>query len=392
MTSPDGAIRHQVSTERGLLTPSMADDGTILAVDYLRRALVRRTPLGAPVGSPVATSTTNTVGSDVRFDAPDLASISPDGIHEAYGHALHHSRYEPDCDCVIYGDDVTARWGLTDHFEQPGQIVGTLGYTDPSWIDDNMLLLTRSAGESEGAQVATESLGAPDNGQVAWFSDPMSDQPIPQPSVDTLANGAMNRTHTRLAFVASVSFSGDGSNSIRNQIRIFRMHGDAPAVPTLQCALTRPAGAFRRPTWSPDGASLAWHEDDGIHVAAIGDATDCDALARPLIVPDGYEPYWGAASLPAGAPPTPWPAAPAGAPHPAPAVQGAKRCTVPHLEGRTVARARTLIARAGCVLRVRRHAHARRLVVARQSPHAGTVVPARGSVTVSLRAARKQGR
>ena len=315
MTTPDGAHRHRVSSERGLLTPSMADDGTILAVDYLARTVVRRTPGGQPVGGPVATSTTNTPGSDVRFDAPDLVSISPDGVHEAYGHALHHTRYEPDCDCVLYGDDVTSRWGFSDHFEQPGQVFGTLGYTDPSWIDNRSLLLTRSPGEITGAQVATEALGAPDNGQVAWFSDPMSDQPIPQPSVDTLANGAMNRTHTRLAFVANVSFSGDGSNSIRNQIRIFRMHGDAPAMPTLQCALTRPAGAFRRPTWSPDGESLAWHEDDGIHVAAIGDATDCDALARPLIVPDGYEPFWGPAALPADAAPA-VPVAPAASPRP----------------------------------------------------------------------------
>src|SRR5436305_8627224 len=85
MTTPDGAHRHQVSTERGLLTPSMADDGTILAVDVLARTLVRRTTNGVPVGSPVATSTTNVAGSDVQFDGPDLASISPDGVHQAYG-------------------------------------------------------------------------------------------------------------------------------------------------------------------------------------------------------------------------------------------------------------------------------------------------------------------
>jgi hypothetical protein len=367
----------------------MADDGTILAVDYLARTVVRRTPSGQAVGGPVATSTTNTPGSDVRFGAPDIATISPDGVHQAYGHALHHTRYEPACDCVLYGDDVTARWGFSDHFEQPGQSFGTLGYTDPSWIDNRTLLLTRSAGEIVGAQVATETLGAPDNGQVAWFSDPMSEQPIPQPSVDTLANGAMNRARTRLAFVASVSFSGDGSNSIRNQIRIFRMHGDAPATPTLQCALTRPAGAFRRPTWSPDGESLAWHEDDGIHVAAIGDATNCDALARPLIVADGYEPFWGPAPIPADgvapapvAPPTS--RGPGSGSGSAPVHTPARACTAPRLRGRTLAQARALLARARCAVRLAGRPRGRRRVVARQRPSAGTRLAAGAVVTVTF--------
>src|SRR3954466_13259605 len=91
MTTPDGAHRHHVSAERGLLTPSMADDGTIMAVDVLARTLVRRTPAGVPIGSPVATSTTNVAGSDVRYDGPDLAAISPRRIPPAPRHPPPHT-------------------------------------------------------------------------------------------------------------------------------------------------------------------------------------------------------------------------------------------------------------------------------------------------------------
>ena len=64
--------------------------------------------------------------------------------------------------------------------------------------------------------------------------------------------------------------------------------------------------ASTSPTFSPDGARLAWAQSDGIHVAALGALDDCGAIrGRVVTLPGAWEPHWSPADEPpprAGAP------------------------------------------------------------------------------------------
>jgi hypothetical protein len=66
-----------------------------------------------------------------------------------------------------------------------------------------------------------------------------------------------------------------------------------PGVPTMECRMTGAVGGeFGRPSWSPDGTSLAWQEGNGIWAMAIG--RDCSGSAK-LVIPGGSGPDWGPA-------------------------------------------------------------------------------------------------
>ena len=63
------------------------------------------------------------------------------------------------------------------------------------------------------------------------------------------------------------------------------------------------------PTFSPDGGAIAYHAGDGIHVAAVpafgGDCTlDGATPTPPVVIPNGIEPDWGPADVPAARPVT----------------------------------------------------------------------------------------
>ena len=72
------------------------------------------------------------------------------------------------------------------------------------------------------------------------------------------------------------------------------------AEPVFRCEIGARGGGHRpsstSPTFSPDGSRLAWAESDGIHVAALGALTDCDAIReRVVTLPGAWEPYWSPA-------------------------------------------------------------------------------------------------
>jgi hypothetical protein len=384
IVSPDGSRHHQVTTTPGLLSPSMADDGSILAAEFYSRTLQKMDANGHALAPAVATSTKNQAGSNVTYKGPWNAAISPDGVRQAY--AYSYDLFSP------YGDvsDSAAKWGFTDRYDEPAQTVGTDGFTDPSWIDNETMLLTRSRADFLTKQVAYWRAGGGDNTQVEWFSDSQEEYVDPQtPNVATYAQGQMNRQHTRMAFLASVYYTGDGD--IDNQIRVWRMTGEPPAQPVMQCVLTHPnGGKFSRPTWSPDGRWLAWAEGDGVHVAEIGERTDCDAIARPLIAAGGFTPYWGTKDVPPAVPggggpgTTPGGAGPGTTPGGSGSTPEPVSCVVPRLTKLTLGQAKKLLVAAHCKLGKVVRKRGRRLVVREQSPRPRAVKPNGTKVRLTL--------
>jgi hypothetical protein len=120
-------------------------------------------------------------------------------------------------------------------------------------------------------------------GTQAWYEDPEL----------SLSGGEVNAAATKLAATDGV------------KIRIYRLNAPPPSLAVEErCDIEGPTGAFFRPTWSPDGNSLAWEEGDGIWVGTFDiDSPTCAGDAR-LVIPGGKAPDWGPAevSTPAAVP------------------------------------------------------------------------------------------
>jgi hypothetical protein len=106
----------------------------------------------------------------------------------------------------------------------------------------------------------------------------------------TLTDGEVSRDG-RIAVVR-----GDHQETIL----LARANGAPPARPsTSGCLYINPTGKFADPTWSNDGGTLAWQEDDGIWKAAIGNVTDCsqNSPTPVLAVANGSHPDFGPAPV-----------------------------------------------------------------------------------------------
>lgn len=65
-------------------------------------------------------------------------------------------------------------------------------------------------------------------------------------------------------------------------------------APSAVCAIHATNGPLAKPTWSPDGTSLAWQDAKGIWVGRVGDLSGqaCQLTQTP-VVPGGSRSDWG---------------------------------------------------------------------------------------------------
>jgi hypothetical protein len=282
LMNPDGSGKYQVTldgtSDAPYVSPSQADDGTIVAVHATssvgseRDELVRMRQNGTVLGS---------FTPEVVFDhGIDQADVSPDGSKVAY-----RTSYNGNSDCSGPGSQEFCYFLRVTDAAAANDLGGVTFHENPSWISNTRLLANNSF-----QRIVTYDVG--DDGAEEWFG-----RDIPDLSEESIYDPDMRGNH--VAAYKTTPYPAE--------LRIYRTNGAPPALPTYQCSYTNPpGGAFNDPSFSPDGSALAWEAGDddpftppsgtqGIFVTpSITDAACADAS---LVAPGGQEPDYGPADV-----------------------------------------------------------------------------------------------
>jgi hypothetical protein len=249
VANPDGSGQRQVTTSGGYAHPSQANDGTIAAV---KSGLLQRLDRSGRVLN---------LAGDPEGSGPILSSISPGGSLIAYHFNATGS--------IVSG--LRTALSHADRQTSNDELFNIGGWINPSWIGDGTILMFDGS-ESFTGDTLLYTVGA--SGTQTWYEDPAL----------SLSGGEIDGSQTRFA-------ATDG-----NIIRLYRLNAPPPANSVdPRCDINGPNGSFFRPTWSPDGRSLAWQEDNGIWGGSF-DLDNCAAGGANLVIPGGHSPDWGPAA------------------------------------------------------------------------------------------------
>jgi hypothetical protein len=273
IVTPDGTTERPLTSAGGYSSPSMSDDGTVVALRG--GAFVRFRLDGTAVGTPVDAIPDNWMVAS----GPHDARVSPDGGKVAYwftGRRRFCLPLEPTCPVT---DSEFAAYAYVDRVTDPLELGPLSGRRQPSWFGNGRALVFRR-GTGTGEAVAVNRVGRGDADNQGWFSYDDGTE---------LAHGQLSRAGDRLAAVAG----GD-------EIHLFGVAQPPPALPALRCIV--PGGALSHPTWSRDGTMLAWQAPDGVHVAGpVPDlrrpVPDCSVI-RERRVAAGGAPFFGPLDVP----------------------------------------------------------------------------------------------
>ncbi|MDA0162767.1 hypothetical protein OM076_21015 [Solirubrobacter ginsenosidimutans] len=307
LSTPDGSRQYQVTTTGGYSDVSQADDGTMIALKGVRlNKLARDGTVLADFDTPV---------SDTRdapaktFYGPFDPAISPDGTKVAYTYYYMTQSQNPGCfppTCVVAINEAGTGYSYSDRqtsWQEPGLGYHS-GWRHPSWVDNDMTMISNPS-HLPNRDIILDRISDGGNGHgnmvMNWTSDTAENNPH-------VSGGDITRDKRKLAYQ-----SGENDSTLTvSYVPAFPTawkDGDPNTDEIRVCyRYSNPAGgAFGVPTFSPDGGAIAYHAGDGIHVAAVpafgGDCTlDGATPAPPVVIPNGVEPDWGPADVPAARP------------------------------------------------------------------------------------------
>lgn len=335
LTTPDGAREHRVTNGGAFTSVTQADDGTIFAsADGI---LFRFAPDGRRLAGPTGT------GHTLDLD------VSPDGSKLTFWYLTSGG----------------GRYTVIDSNGSPAREWGDHTGTHSTWITNDLTLQSNGAGYLKTTHAGpggwTYWTGAPDGRKHASAITRAGDRLV------AVVRGYDDAGPWTVAHYANASQPPRESE--------FPLQPPpAGQQPVVRCVQDLGTTEPRHPSFSPDGASIAWQLPDGVHVQPVFDLASCSQPAGGFTIAGATSPDWGPAEVPAAAAPV-------------------KRCVVPKLKGRTLKAAKRALNGARCRLgKVRRARSPRRSgTVIRQSVRAGKRLPAGAKVGVVL-AKRGRGR
>jgi hypothetical protein len=215
-------------------------------------------------------------------------AVSPDGRRVALTKTLLQGVYDPSTGTRglnLLAVTVEYRSALSGAKLAERHVPGNYLQT-PSWID-NRRLLVFAPYNAFAPQVFVEM---PGGSLQPWFGDQLDgDSSFDRKLLD---EGELTRAGDKLALIRGTNVEGDWRGA---SIQIYAVRGFS-APPTAVCTI-RPlrGGPMGRPSWAPDGGSIAWSDGGGIWSSFVDLGAAGCGLTPKLIVPGGASPDWGPA-------------------------------------------------------------------------------------------------
>ncbi|HEX6023920.1 MAG TPA: hypothetical protein VFZ00_18160 [Solirubrobacter sp.] len=306
LSTPDGSRQFQVTTTGQYADVSQADDGTMIALTGVRlHRLDRLGNVTADFDTPV--SDTRSAPAK-QFYGPFEPAISPDGTKVAYTYYWLSQSQNPTCfppQCVTTINEGGTGYSYADRqtsWDEPGLGYHS-GWRHPAWVDNDTTMLSNPT-HVPNHDVILDRISDGGNGHgnmvMNWFSD-TQDNPH-------ASGGDITRDKRKVALQTGTNDSTLTVYFIPEFPTSWRDGNPLAASPFRCYRYENPAGgSFGVPTWSPDGSALAYHDGDGIHVAAVptfanGCTTEGATPTPPVVIPGAKEPDWGPADVPASRP------------------------------------------------------------------------------------------
>jgi hypothetical protein len=308
LSTSDGSRQFQVTSTGDYSDVSQADDGTMIALSGVRlRKLDRLGTVLADFATPVSDTSP---APERTFYGPFDPAISPDGTKVAYTYYYMSQSQDNTCfppQCVTAINEAGTGYSFSDRYtnwNEPG-LTEHSGWRNPFWVDNATTVLSDPTHIPNDDVVVDQPGSRPgDTGFLVkgWFSDSAGGNPH-------VSGGDISRDRSKMAFV-----TGDNDSTLT----IYHVGSFPTAFPDGEAAASdRPeicyryshpvGGSFGTPTFSPDGAHVAFAVGDGINVVDVpnlsGGCTTAGASANSrLLIPGASQPDWGPADVPANRP------------------------------------------------------------------------------------------
>jgi hypothetical protein len=306
LAQPDGTqARPIITTNNDWAWPSETDAGIIAVAGGLPRTdgtfdpsgsdeIYEFNQQGAQTAGPVPTEGTYSTVNDPEYVLH--FRVAPDNCNVAW------------TDIPSYTDPFAA-WrnpngtGTFSH-DDDHSFGGTLPYSQPEWWGPSHLLITHDGTQfTSNAQYGLYNLA--DGSAPGWNNDEAIGN---SPSYEVVTS------RSGLKWAVMTDDGPDHGGTIQNiSITLETAESTPPStnIDDTHCTITLPAAQFATNhgsslasmSFSSDGSTLAWGQDDGIYEANVSNPNDCATVSGSvhLVVPGGQMPFLGAAAL---SPPT----------------------------------------------------------------------------------------
>jgi hypothetical protein len=198
ISTPDGSTERPLTASDGFFSPSIADDGTIVALRG--RSFVRLRPDGAVIGMPL-----DAIGGDwVVASGPYDARVSPDGLKVAYWFTgRRRFCLPPQPACSLQDSDVSA-YAFANRVTDPLELGVVRERRQPSWYGAGRALVFRH-GAGRGETVSVNRVGRGEADDQGWFPTTTARRSSRGSSTTAARGSRRSRAGTRSTCSASAS-------------------------------------------------------------------------------------------------------------------------------------------------------------------------------------------